>query len=162
MHSRFGGFSFYEYHKAFSAKAAQYLTIYNIKVDWSIRDNDLFCSVFAGHKAQACSICNSLTHATMFCGQVEKSTPNPNFQSKPMHNGVEICLKWNQGTCVRKPCPYVHRCTHCKSNNHAAHQQLCRKTHQVTKSATSASPATGQHIPTITTPLPDMSDAMLN
>ncbi len=34
MSSRFGGTGFYDYHRAFSAKAASYLLNYQIKVDW--------------------------------------------------------------------------------------------------------------------------------
>ena len=64
MSAKFGGTSFNEYHKAFSARAAELLTHYNVKVDWSRRDNNLFCSIFAGHKANACSICNSIAHTT--------------------------------------------------------------------------------------------------
>ncbi len=73
MASRFPGCSFYEYHKAFSARAAAMLANYNIKIDWSVRDTVLFCSVFAGHHANACSVCNSLSHATISCPQTASS-----------------------------------------------------------------------------------------
>ena len=74
MSSQFGGSSFYEYHKAFAARAATLLLCYNQKVDWGKRDQALFCTIFAGHKANSCSICNSLGHATSFCPQTARDT----------------------------------------------------------------------------------------
>ena len=46
----YGGKGFYEYHKIFSSQAAAYLRYHNIKVDWSVRNNRLFCNVFVNHK----------------------------------------------------------------------------------------------------------------
>ena len=74
MSARFGGLAFYEYHKAFSARAAALLSQLGIKVDWSLRDQNLFNQVFAGHKIHACEICNSSGHDTSFCPQALGST----------------------------------------------------------------------------------------
>ena len=85
MSAKFGGTSFYEYHKAFSARAAELLTHYNVNVDWSRRDNNLICSIFAGHKANACSVCNSIAHTTEFCQHIAKSASSnlaPSSKSK--------------------------------------------------------------------------------
>ena len=71
---QFDGSTFYEYHKAFAAKAVALLLNYGINVDWGKWNNVLFCTVFAGHKANASSICNSLGHATHFCPQAAKSS----------------------------------------------------------------------------------------
>ncbi len=152
MHSRFGGNIFYEYHRAFSARAAQYLQIYNVKVDWSVRDNDLFCAITAGSKPQACPVCNSLSHTTMFCGQVDKSNAS-NSPSKARHtyNGVEICLKFNQGRFIRNPCIFVHRCSLCKSTQHGAHNATCRSKPRTT---TTNSSSIGEPIPTVGTSNP--------
>ena len=50
MGYEYGGKGFYEYHKIFSSQAAAYLRYHNIKVDWSVRNNRLFCNVFVNHK----------------------------------------------------------------------------------------------------------------
>ena len=67
MANHFGGTRFYDYHKAFSAKAAALLHQCQIKVDWSIRDNGLFCTMFAGKKINVCGLCSSVNHASDFC-----------------------------------------------------------------------------------------------
>ena len=61
--------SLYDCHKTFSARSAAMLACHIIKIDWSTRDTTLFCSIFAGHKANACSLCNSLSHTTVFSPQ---------------------------------------------------------------------------------------------
>ena len=66
MSTRYGGTTFYEYHKQFPSNAAALLQQRNIRVDRSKRDNKLFCSLFAGHKVLACSICQQF-HAEQFC-----------------------------------------------------------------------------------------------
>jgi len=45
MSTRYGGRGFYDYHKQFSAKYAAYLKYENILVDWSVRNNTLFCNI---------------------------------------------------------------------------------------------------------------------
>ena len=46
MASRYGGEGFYEYHRMFSAEAAAHLRYANRKVDWSVRNNKLFTTIF--------------------------------------------------------------------------------------------------------------------
>ena len=40
------GIGFYDYHRAFSAKAASFLLYHQVKVDWSHRDTKLFTTIF--------------------------------------------------------------------------------------------------------------------
>ena len=47
--SRIDGTAYYEYHKSFSARASALIQQQNVKVDWGVRDNGLFCSLFVGH-----------------------------------------------------------------------------------------------------------------
>lgn len=54
----FGGYVFYEYHKAFSARASAILLNQNIKIDWLIRDSNLFCSSL--QVTRPVLLCNSL------------------------------------------------------------------------------------------------------
>jgi hypothetical protein len=137
MALKFPSLTFYEYHKSFSARAAAMLTNNNIKIDWSVRDTTLFCSVFAGHKANACTVCNSLSHAAPFCPQTnptdnkrpfissrEQKQTNQAFsdtkgRTRLYHMGREICNNFNLERCVRPECPFWHICSACKSTDHA-------------------------------------------
>lgn len=139
MANQFGGTRFYDYHKAFSAKAAALLHQQHIKVDWSIRDNNLFCTIFAGMKANVCGLCSSVNHTTEFCPLLV----NPNFkkgqnqayaghthtnstyngtnaskkQSKTVINfqGIPLCNNYNERTCTRQVCKFLHLCYDCFS-----------------------------------------------
>ena len=70
MAQRFGGQRFYEYHKVFTAKAAALLQQRGIKVDWAVRDNGLFCTIFAGMRTNVCTLCSSVNHTSDFCSLV--------------------------------------------------------------------------------------------
>jgi hypothetical protein len=69
MAQQYGGYGYYEYHRQFSFKAAQYLTQKGIKIDWSLRDQELYMSIFTGQKANCCAVCQSVSHNTPFCPQ---------------------------------------------------------------------------------------------
>lgn len=64
MASTTRGSAFYEYQKAFSARASALLLQRNINIDWSIRDTKLFATIFAGQTVVRCELCGSVTHAT--------------------------------------------------------------------------------------------------
>ena len=88
MFIRFGGFTFYDYHKAFSACAASLLLDHHIKIDWSYRDQNLFNQFLAGHKINACQICNNASHSAGFCpqslhGSKTGTRPNPSPAQEP-------------------------------------------------------------------------------
>ncbi|XP_033119144.1 uncharacterized protein LOC117118615 [Anneissia japonica] len=67
MATRYPGKGFYEYHKQFSLTAAAHLRYNDILVDWSIRNNTLFCNVFANSRPNTCQFCYSTLHLTAFC-----------------------------------------------------------------------------------------------
>ena len=67
MATRYNGRGFYEYHKSFSAQAAAHLRYSNKKVDWSVRNNKLFASIFVNHRTSSCLHCNSSLHSASFC-----------------------------------------------------------------------------------------------
>jgi hypothetical protein len=80
--ARYQGFRFYDYHLAFSQKAAQYLQEKAIKVDWGSRDQGLFMEIFSGLTPNSCTNCNSLNHTTRFCPQSSQpSTFKNNFNA---------------------------------------------------------------------------------
>ena len=72
MATNFGAGTFYEYHKMFSTRVATLLLNHNVKLDWSVRDNDMYCKLFAGRRAIACGICSSMAHSTDFCPLVNR------------------------------------------------------------------------------------------
>lgn len=78
--TRYSGSLFYEYHKAFSARAAALLEQKGIKVDWGIRDNNLYCSILAGHRGSTCSYCSSTDHLSNFCPVSSSKGPSTNNQ----------------------------------------------------------------------------------
>ena len=65
--TRIDGTAYYEYHKSFSARASALIQQQNVKVDWGLRDNGLFCSLFVGQRANVCSMCGSVAHLSGFC-----------------------------------------------------------------------------------------------
>ena len=68
--SRIEGTAFYEYHKAFSAWAAALTQQHNVKLDWGLWDNGLFCSLFVGQTANVCLLCGSAAHLSSFCPMI--------------------------------------------------------------------------------------------
>jgi len=82
MATRYPGKGFYEYHKRFSADAAAHLRYNNIPIDWSIRNNTLFCNIFANNKPNTCNTCGSTFHTTGFCNQSSSNVRNQSCLSR--------------------------------------------------------------------------------
>ncbi len=51
----------------FSAQAAAHLRFNGIKIDRSVRNNTLYCSIFSNYKANACAGCESTLYMSDFC-----------------------------------------------------------------------------------------------
>ena len=139
---RFYGPIFYEYHKIFSRKAAEALVTWGIKVDWSKRDTNMLHLLTGGIKANTCTTCHSVDHATHFCEVSVFTKPSsdtrPSLASRNVpslsqsrnydrygrkrvfHQGTELCNNFNDAKCVRNPCPLGHVCRLCKSAAHGA------------------------------------------
>ena len=121
------GKAFYEYHKQFSLKAAAHLKYQNIPVDWSVRNNTLFCNIFADQKPNTCHICHSISHTAGFCpslvapqGEIQskKSQQDPGSRQKVYSQGREICNHYNGDKgCMRQRCGYLHVCLVCQKNH---------------------------------------------
>lgn len=106
MASRYPGRGFYEYHKKISADAAAHLRYNNTKVDWSIRNNTLFCNIFANTRPNACNVCGTTFHGTGFCGQSvyaqtknqinqKQTDPDTYGRERIYYLGREICNNFN-------------------------------------------------------------------
>ena len=134
MATRYSGKGFYEYHKSFSAEAAAHLKYSNKKVDWSLRNNKLFATIFVNHPANSCNLCQSTLHMTAFCPNQLNKWKNqiPQGKSPSSHvdirgrtriqfNGQEICNNFNTVRgCVNSRCRNAHVCLICKKE----HSQL--------------------------------------
>ena len=139
MGTSYGGKGFYEYHKQFSSKAAAYLRYYNTKVDWSLRNNRLFCNIFASHKPITCNMCHSTDHTAGFCPELlldknqrshkdnshnafsQNQTIDIYGRPKRFFQGKEICNNFNgERGCVRPVCNRAHVCFTCNEE----HSQL--------------------------------------
>jgi hypothetical protein len=145
MSRQYGGTHFYEYHKQFSFKAAQFLHQRGIKIDWSVRDSELYMSTFTGIKVNTCDICSSSQHTSTFCdrnvpssnqqrswaggltGKATSKSPydrNTDSDIRGRHiatagDGRQICNNYNGG----RGCVFGQRCYH-------AHVCLgCQKAH---------------------------------
>ena len=136
MATRYPGNGFYEYHKMFSAQAAAHLSYSGKKIDWSVRNKTLFCSIFTNSKARTCNLCQSSLHLSSFCPKLTENNAQARFRNSPSTSdmfgrvrmqaqGREICLKFNSVRgCVRIRCHYLHVCLIC----HKEHsQQVCQE-----------------------------------
>ena len=134
MANQFGETRFYDYHKAFAAKAAALLHQRQIKVDWSIHDNGLFCTMFAGMRINVCGLCSSVNHASDFCPllvnpNLKKSNQgnigynhsqaganaDRNAKRAPYFQGIQLCINFNERSCSKQGCKFLHLCYKCFS-----------------------------------------------
>ena len=153
MANQYGGVGFYEYHKQFSFKASQYLVQQGIKIDWGIRDNDLFMSIFTGQKVLSCDICGNFSHSTNFCPDItnnvatqsgagakpqygdnffKRNTENSGLKAgqdrrgRPivtLKNGKQSCNNFN----TAEGCAFTERC-------HFVHVcSICQKAHSAVR-----------------------------
>jgi hypothetical protein len=125
---------FYEYHKNFSRKAAAILFTRGRKINWSIRDDDLYFQIFAGRRSRTCERCSSVDHSTDFCPTIIHADLKTNlfnsfsdarnrvyFDSRPKRTPIltadqrEICFNYNgfRG-CNNPSCPRAHACLRCQ------------------------------------------------
>lgn len=56
---------FYQYHKAFSSKAALYITQTNIRLDWSVVDTELMVMITGGVQTISCNTWKSRTRCLL-------------------------------------------------------------------------------------------------
>ena len=125
MASRYLGPGFYEYHRRFSAEAAAHLRYNNTAIDWSIRNNTLFCNIFANIRPNSCALCNSTFHATAFCNKNAQRLRNNRWdeidtygRERVNFQGREICNNFNGSKgCVAFRCRNLHVCLVCKGDH---------------------------------------------
>ena len=125
---------FYEYHKSFSRKAASILTAQGRKIDWSVRDDEIYFQLFAGCRARTCTRCSSVDHSSDFCpsiihGDLKSDIFNvattvsrspTQGAAKPKRTPVltadhrEVCFNFNGPRgCSNPSCARAHVCLKC-------------------------------------------------
>ena len=138
LYRRYGGSLFYEYHKAFSAKAANYLARFSTRLDWSCVDTELLVMFAGGHRALTCRLCNQVDHSAEVCPRsvlpgggesVSESEPRPLLPCPPaaegpcldshgrevvVFNDTPICNNFNENVCTFTSCRFSHVCSFCK------------------------------------------------
>lgn len=149
------GQCFYNYHKLFSAKAANALYASGQLVDWSSKDRDILLMVMGGTRAKSCDHCKSPLHQTQDCilmmngdrrnppqsfytfggkttgpGAVPSQTPSTVIdrrgRQREFFQGSQICNDFNDRHCFRANCQFKHICKSCHSSDHASN--VCSST----------------------------------
>ncbi|KAH3841650.1 hypothetical protein DPMN_115123 [Dreissena polymorpha] len=124
----FYGEKFYDFHLAFSSKAAEALRN-GIPVNWAMRDTENFQLILGGTRARQCQHCHSVLHEPEFCANASSQAVRSNQYAKTsgdssdkfgrkivVQKGTEICNNFNNKKgCSRKGCPRLHICLNCKS-----------------------------------------------
>ena len=145
IHARYGA-KFYDYHLAFSRKAAEAIKL-GVIINWGIRDNDELILLIGGTKVRQCDICQSASHETDFCDPRNKWQGNAMSNKKDvskdkdktrndrngrpiiMHDGKMVCNNFNNQKCDRKECVRLHVCSLCFASNHNSLQCSSNKQH---------------------------------
>ena len=120
LEKMYGTPAFYEYHKAFSAKAALYIAKFNQRLDWSVLDLQLISRLFTGRPARSCAACGDTGHSTGLCPSKARpaslrgsaSSSSPPVEVNPRRRSP-ICFNFNSSTCSYIKCRFLHVCSHC-------------------------------------------------
>lgn len=109
MATGYSGRGFYEYQRQFSLQVAAHLRYNNM----SVRNNLLFCNIFANPKPNTCNHCNSTLHLSGFCPSIDQKgtvgvhnmqdykdnksefAKDSYGRSRVYHLGKEICNNFN-------------------------------------------------------------------
>ena len=90
MSNQYKGQGFYNYHLKFSSNAAAYIRNKNDPLDWSLRDNTLFCNIFANTQPNECSRCGTTLHTTRNCSEILTDTLHaPSTNVRPTYGCAE-------------------------------------------------------------------------
>ena len=123
--AKFPGFAFYQYHLQFSAKSAEYFE-QGIRMDWGTPDTSMLNLIVAGHKANACSLCQAFDHSTSFCS-LTADKPAANATSTDSRDSPCKFFNYSVKGCFKKHCIYRHICASCFSSPHKANDPQCHK-----------------------------------
>ncbi len=133
LNLRYGKNIFYQYHKAFSSKAALYISQSNIRLNWSVLDSEILIMLIGGSQAVSCHTCGNVGHSDSLCPQLPFLPPAPQSQPALFHNpppprsmtdsrgrkvelfnNIPICNNFNENVCTYPNCIFLHICSACK------------------------------------------------
>lgn len=128
FYQRYGGTLFYEYHRSFSAKSASFITLFNVRLDWSVTDTELLVRHFGGQRTLSCVICSSHGHSASLCPKTLASrdpaavhgadsvSPAFDVRGRPIifFNNNRLCNNFNESVCTYPKCIFSHICSFCK------------------------------------------------
>ena len=139
IHARYGA-KFYDYHLAFSKKAAEAVKL-GVLIYSALRDNDELMPIIGGTKVRQCEICQSTAHKTDFCdprrrwqgyhsygrkdtSKEKERTPKTDKHARPiiMHDGKMVCINFNNQKCDKRDCFRLQVCSVRFNANHTSIQ----------------------------------------
>ena len=94
LNLKYGRNIFYNYHKAFSSKAALYIAQFNTILNWSQIDSEILIMVAGGTQAISCNSCGKTGHTYPLCPSVpfQNQIPLPSSSQRndvPDHQGFK-------------------------------------------------------------------------
>ena len=140
IHTRYGGSVFYDYHKAFSARAALQVIKFNRRIDWSVMDIQVYTTYCSGRQALSCNGCGSFGHLVGLCPKLVSRSAGPSAKPAALGQGrgrffwrkeselkgagatgasaqaqghVGVCFNFNEGVCSYPMCRFLHACSFC-------------------------------------------------
>ena len=134
LNLRYGRNFFYQYHKAFSSKAALHIAQSNSRVNWSILDSEILLMIIGGSQAVTCRTCGNIGHYESLCPRLPFFPPapppvTPALPANPpatgtatdsrgrkveLFNNKPICNNFNEKVCTYPNCIFLHVCSACK------------------------------------------------
>ena len=128
---RYGRNYFWQYHRAFSGKAAAHIARANVRLDWSILDTEILVMVVGGAQAILCSHCGAAGHVASLCpggvgqptgpaqshrGGLRFPVSGVDARGRQVHtsNNNPICNNFNEGVCTYGNCCFLHICSDCR------------------------------------------------
>ena len=116
LYMTYGQKAFNEYHRSFSSKSWAFIDRCNVKLDWGVRDRDIYDSVTAGRRPNSCYHCNSIEHPSHRYDVVQSAhsyARDKPFQSPAFKGRKQVCNNYNTKGCSFPQCSRAHICSHC-------------------------------------------------
>ncbi|CAK6980777.1 hypothetical protein EYF80_055417 [Scomber scombrus] len=134
LNLKYGKNIFFQYHKAFSSKAALYISQSNTCLNWSVLDTEILVMVVGGSQAISCITCGNKGHTEELCPMLpflpdgeralkceSCSSPFPAQEKTDargrkvlLYNNQPICNNFNENVCTYPNCIFLHICSNCK------------------------------------------------
>ncbi|CAF3796879.1 unnamed protein product [Rotaria socialis] len=87
---------FCEHHKNFSHKAAAILSTQDRKINWIIRDDDLYFQICAGRRTGTYDKRSSVDHSTIFCSSIFHGDIKNDVTTMSMNDSRSCTMAWQR------------------------------------------------------------------